>query len=247
MLSKQLLMPASSTSPDSEPVGRLRARSGPDGSPTPPTRARTERGAATVRAFLDAAIASLVEVGYAGTTIAEISRRAAVSPGLFVRYWPTKADLLAAAAMDAQTRSFARFEQRWAAATRADADRLAQLRAAIATVIELYADPEMRCLAELEHAARTDPKLATTLHAATRAVDEVIVQHARRLAPEEATAELFGDSVRVVIDAARGVNQRTAAAPPEQAARARAEMADALARLVGVAQNPDATAPGPTS
>lgn len=196
---------------------------------------RTVRGAATVQAFLDAAIASLVKVGYGGTTIAEISRRAGVSPGLFVRYWPTKADLLAAAATDAQRRSFARFEDRWAAATTTDATRLAQLRAAIATVVELYADPEMRCLAELEHAARTDRQLAATLVAATRSVDEVIVQHARRLAPAEATAERFDDSVRIIIDTARGVNQRTAAAPPDEAARARADAAHALARLVGVA------------
>jgi AcrR family transcriptional regulator len=196
---------------------------------------RTERGVATIEAFLDAAVQSLLERGIAGTTIAEIARRAGVSPGLFVRYWPTKAALLAAAAEAAQRNTLARFQDRWNANTPDDLDHLARIRAGIATIVDLYAEPEMRCLAELESAARTDAELAATVLPATESIDNLIIRSARNLAPVEAAAPRFDDSVRVIIDCARGTSQRTAHAPAEVAAATRRDVASALARLVGVA------------
>jgi AcrR family transcriptional regulator len=194
---------------------------------------RTLRGQATMEALLEAAVACLLERGIVGTTVAEIAARAGVSPGLFVRCWPTKAALFAAAADLAQRRTLARFEDLWGSDPE-DIDQLEQIRVGIDRIVAVYAEPEMRCLAELEGAARTDPRLSATVLPITEAIDEMIRQTARRLAPAEALSERFDDSVRVVIDTARGVSSRTAHAPPAVAARERQRVADALAALVGL-------------
>jgi AcrR family transcriptional regulator len=212
-----------------------RITAGDAAAPRRATDGRSDRSTATIEAFLDAAVQCLLERGIARTTIAEIARRAGVSPGLFIRYWPTKAALLAAAAEAAQRNTLAQFQDRWAATTNDGLDHLARIRAGITTIVELYAEPEMRCLAELESAARTDPELAKTVLPATEAIDDLIIRSARNLAPVEATAARFEDSVRVIIDCARGTSQRTAHTPADRAAAARRNVAAALARLVGVA------------
>jgi AcrR family transcriptional regulator len=58
------------------------------------------RPEARPREILDAALEVLAEAGFAGTTIAEVARRAGVSPGLVVHYYGTKADLFAAVIED---------------------------------------------------------------------------------------------------------------------------------------------------
>lgn len=60
-------------------------------------RTQRERREATRRALLDAAVSALVELGYAGTTTAEVAHRAGVSLGALVHYFPVKTDLLTAA------------------------------------------------------------------------------------------------------------------------------------------------------
>src|SRR4051812_49629209 len=57
---------------------------------------QTERREATRGALLGAAVESLMEHGVAGFTTSEVVRRAGLSNGALFRYFPTKADLLAA-------------------------------------------------------------------------------------------------------------------------------------------------------
>lgn len=185
-------------------------------------------------ALLDAAVDCLVERGFANTTTAEISRRAGVSPGLFVRYWSTKAALLAAAAAHAHRRTMARFEARVGAILDGADDVRPALRQSIAAIVDLHSEPEMRCLAELALAARTDPELAAEVATATGPIDEWVLRSARRLAPFTTLGRDFDANVRLVLDCARGVAQRAALLPPREAAAARAEVATSLARLVGL-------------
>lgn len=204
------------------------------GTRDPAPRARTGRGEATVSALLAAAVDCLVELGYQGTTTAEISRRAGVSPGLFVRYWPTKQALLAAAAAHAHREAMASFEQRLRSLFARASDVRVGLRDVISAIIDLHAEPEMRCLAELAHAARTDAELAAEVSAATGPIDDFVLRSAHRLAPPEALGPQFDARVLLVLDYARGVAQRTSLLPPRQASSARAAAASALVGVLGL-------------
>jgi AcrR family transcriptional regulator len=65
--------------------------------PVPMRRTHAERSATTRAALLDATIDCLAELGYAGTTTAEVVKRAGLSRGAQVHHFPTKALLISAA------------------------------------------------------------------------------------------------------------------------------------------------------
>jgi AcrR family transcriptional regulator len=60
-------------------------------------RTQQQRRDETRRALLDAAVESLIEVGFARTTTLEVQRRANVSRGALLHHFPSKAELLVAA------------------------------------------------------------------------------------------------------------------------------------------------------
>src|SRR5215468_10776770 len=60
-------------------------------------RTQQQRREETRRALLDAAVQSLIEVGFARTTTLEVQRRADVSRGALLHHFPSKAMLLVAA------------------------------------------------------------------------------------------------------------------------------------------------------
>src|SRR3954470_20396973 len=62
-----------------------------------PPRTQQQRREETRRALLDAAVESLIEVGFARTTTLEVQRRANVSRGALLHHFPSKAELLVAA------------------------------------------------------------------------------------------------------------------------------------------------------
>src|SRR5437773_8551518 len=60
-------------------------------------RTQQQRRDETRRALLDAAVESLIEVGFSRTTTLEVQRRADVSRGALLHHFPSKAELLVAA------------------------------------------------------------------------------------------------------------------------------------------------------
>src|SRR5258705_12501929 len=60
-------------------------------------RTQQQRRDETRRALLDAAVESLIEVGFARTTTLEVQRRADVSRGALLHHFPSKTELLVAA------------------------------------------------------------------------------------------------------------------------------------------------------
>ena len=121
------------------------------------TRTQAERRATTQAKVLDATVEALVAVGYAGTTTPEICRRAGVSQGALFRYWPTKGDLLAAAAGHLLGRVTTTYEQTFAGRGGASA------REALDALWDTYRQPDLQAAVELYVAARTDPDLAAAL------------------------------------------------------------------------------------
>lgn len=71
-----------------------------DDAPALPRRTQAERRAGSLRKLLDAATSALVEIGYARTTVAEVSARAGLSQGALFRHFDTRIALLIAVAED---------------------------------------------------------------------------------------------------------------------------------------------------
>lgn len=121
------------------------------------TQTQAERRASTQAKILDATVEALVAVGYAGTSTTEICRRAGVSQGALFRYWPTKGELLAAAAAHLLGRVTTAYEQAFAGRGGVGA------REALEALWETYRQPDLQAAVELYVAARTDPELAAAL------------------------------------------------------------------------------------
>ncbi|MCB9657707.1 MAG: TetR/AcrR family transcriptional regulator [Sandaracinaceae bacterium] len=81
----------------------------------PTTRTRAEydaqRSAATRARILDAALETLLDVGYAKTTTVEIGRRAGVARGTLLHHFPDRESLMVAAVRHVFERRLAEFEQ----------------------------------------------------------------------------------------------------------------------------------------
>ena len=131
-------------------------------------RTQAERTAATRSRVLDATVDSLVEDGYAATTISRIQERAGVARGTLLHHFPTRAALLVAVVEDI-------------AARRLDVlDGQAELRpsgdwdAAIDLVWRDLQSPSFLAALELWVAARTDPDLRSALAPVERTVFEAV-------------------------------------------------------------------------
>jgi AcrR family transcriptional regulator len=151
----------------------------------PARRTQAERRATTRTKLLEAALACLMDRGYAGTTLAEVAARAGLTNGALWRHFRSKAALMSDVALFCEARMAAR-PGRFPSSLSLD-QRLAQ------TVKHLWAwahEPDFQALIELVRAGRTDPEL----RAALQAVDE-------------RAAELFYDSL------AEGLGPETAAHP----------------------------------
>ena len=131
---------------------------------------QSERREATRTALLDAAVESLMEHGVAGFTTSDVVRRAGMSNGALFRYFPTKADLLAATVEHV----FVRLRSDYDAA-------FASLDASKRTVENLVtmlwgamSDPALGAAFEVYTAARTDAWMQA-------AIEPVMADHLERL------------------------------------------------------------------
>ena len=144
-------------------------------------RTQAERREQTRTALLDATVSCLVDLGFSGTTTTEVTRRAGVSLGALLHYFPAKADLLAAAVGHVLERRQAEFRASMAS-LEPGTDRMS---AAIDLLWSAFAGPTFTAWVELWVAARTDAHLA----AEVVAVDERFLQSS-----EELFRELFPES-----------------------------------------------------
>lgn len=177
--------------------------------PPRPSRTQAERRASTQRAILDAAVETLLEVGYAKTTTSEISRRAGVSHGILFRYWPTKGQLLAAA-------SSRLFEILTAALDREKVGFTSDLSTdhMIALLWDILQSPQQQARTELLVAARTDADLAAAMDEHEAHHTATILSMARELFPELAeTRDDFDQLVLGVLVSLQGASLLAAARP----------------------------------
>jgi AcrR family transcriptional regulator len=140
-------------------------------------RTQQQRRDETRRALLDAAVESLIEVGFARTTTLEVQRRANASRGALLHHFPSKAELLVAA-VDHLAEMRAR-------ELKMLAKDLPEGRARTDAVLELlwqcFSGTFFQVAMELRTAARTDPELRPVLVHAEKALRDRILAQARTL------------------------------------------------------------------
>lgn len=140
-------------------------------------RTQQQRRDETRRALLDAAVESLIEVGFARTTTLEVQRRADASRGALLHHFPSKAELLVAA-VDHLAEMRARELKVLAAVL---PDGRSRTDAVLDLLWQCFSGTFFQVAMELRTAARTDPELRPVLVAAERSLRDRIVAQARTL------------------------------------------------------------------
>jgi AcrR family transcriptional regulator len=143
-------------------------------------RTQQQRRDETRRALLDAAVESLIEVGFARTTTLEVQRRANVSRGALLHHFPAKTELLVAA-VDHLAEMRARELKMLAAALPDERAGRARTEAVLELLWQCFSGTFFQVAMELRTAARTDPELRPVLVAAERALRDRILLQARTL------------------------------------------------------------------
>src|SRR5215468_7262921 len=141
-------------------------------------RTQQQRREETRRALLDAAVESLIEVGYARTTTLEVQKRADVSRGALLHHFPSKAGLLAATI---EHLAEMRGRELRALEVRLPNSRAARVSAAVDLLWESFTGPLFYVAMELRAAARTDDELRAALATAELIVRDRVVMQARAL------------------------------------------------------------------
>ncbi|WP_433274805.1 TetR/AcrR family transcriptional regulator [Pseudonocardia xinjiangensis] len=131
-------------------------------SPAAPRGRREERTATSRARILDAAVACLVESGYAGATTLQIQARAGVSRGRLLHHFPSREQLLVAASRHLATERLRRNGERIEslAGGLSGAERLDR---AIELMWETFSEPHFWAAVELWTAARTNAELRAAL------------------------------------------------------------------------------------
>ena len=140
-------------------------------------RTQQQRRDETRRALLDAAVESLIEVGFARTTTLEVQRRADVSRGALLHHFPSKAELLVAS-VDHLAEMRARELKLLSAQL---PEGRARTDAVLGLLWQCFSGTYFQVAMELRTAARTDPELRPVLATAEKSLRERIIAQARSL------------------------------------------------------------------
>ena len=163
---------------------------------------QSERRARTIAALLDAAIESLVEVGYAATNARVVARRAGVSQGAATHHFPSRAELLVAALEELAGRSEAEVRSRVAALPRDPGKR----RLAVIDLLhELFSSTLFVAWARLWFAAAEDAELRDAMRPVERRAWARLRGTVTGLLPEIAEDPILPDRLSVVFSILRGL------------------------------------------
>lgn len=131
-----------------------------------PRRTQEERRTATRARILDAAVESLLERGYAATTVAEVQERAGVARGTLLHHFPARVDIMVGAVAHIADRRLSQLE-REVALIPPGAQRLDAL---VDIAWRDVSSPAFLAALELWVAARTDTGLRDALVPVERAL-----------------------------------------------------------------------------
>lgn len=174
----------------------------PQGGP----RSRSERTADSRLLILDAAVACLVEDGYAGASTLAVQARAGVTRGRLLHHFPSRAELLVAAA-DHLVKTKLDEVRIWAEALMADqpAGR-ERVDRSIELMWATFQEPAFWAAMELWTAARTDPALRAALRSKERPLRAAMAAVADGIwGPEIVGSPSYTDLTELLFTSMRGV------------------------------------------
>lgn len=201
-----------------------------------PRRTQQQRRDETIARLIDATIDALDQRGYGGSTTAEIAGAAGVSQGALFRHFPTRRELLAAAAAEVAQRQVAAFR----AQVPGPARTRSQLHGALSAVVAIGSSRENRTWQELMLAARTDAELRDALQPATELYQREVMLAAAGVVGDGVDAERLVPVMRVVLSFTDGL---ALAAPLTHSGGDIAAAVDAFTDLLWPALQPSVTPP----
>lgn len=148
----------------------------------PQRRTQKERREGTIRKLLDAATETLIEVGYAETSIQRICDRAEVSQGALFRHFATREELMVAVGADVGAKILDGYKKKFTALARQERD----IEAALRLVRDACRSRLNMAWYELEVACRTNDVLRKALEPTLRQYFVDITALARELLPDVA-------------------------------------------------------------
>jgi AcrR family transcriptional regulator len=164
-------------------------------------RTQAERRATTRGALLDAALACLIEDGYAGLTTRKVAERAGVSQGTQMHYFPTRARFVAEAVRHVAFKLAAELREQDTMHPRTDRRRLELL---LDQTWEIHKGPVFQAAMELWVAARTDPEIRVAMDEVARDVTRMIAAGASELFPELMARRRAGELLDMALATMRG-------------------------------------------
>ncbi|WP_245974011.1 TetR/AcrR family transcriptional regulator [Thermomonospora umbrina] len=155
-------------------------------------RTQEERRNATQARILDATAEALADLGWAGLSTTEVSRRAGVSRGAQQHHYPTKMALVAAALEHLLGRLRREYEEAFAALP----DEWRDVDGALDLFWEMLRQPPAMALLELALAGRTDDTLRGLSADLNERVVVIIKEVFHELFPETLPPELVDTTIR---------------------------------------------------
>jgi AcrR family transcriptional regulator len=165
-------------------------------------RTQAERRAATRAALLDAALACLVEEGYANLTTRRVAERAGVSQGTQMHYFPTRAQFVVEAVRHVAGELAEGAAGRTPPRTRGDR---ARLEWALDELWAIHAGPVFAAAMELWVAARTDAEVQAALRDVARDVTRMVATAATEMFPDLMARPGAGELLDTALAAIRGL------------------------------------------
>jgi len=165
-------------------------------------RSQSERRAETRGRLLDATIESLIEAGYAATTIRAVTERAGVSQGAQSHHFPHRVDLVASAFEHLAEQRIARYAER---ARELSGDRAIRTGALLDLLWEDFSSPLFTVAAKLWVAAADDEELRERLIPVERRIYAASSKLAREVAGDLGAEPGFDRKLAVAMNTVAGL------------------------------------------
>ncbi|MDH6243638.1 TetR/AcrR family transcriptional regulator [Mycobacterium sp. OTB74] len=193
-------------------------------------RTQQQRREETRTRLLDAAIDTIVEVGYARASAKVIAQRAQVSDGALFKHFATMGDFMSEVTREVMRRQLDAFNKQVA---EIPSDKPA-LEGALVALRDVSGNATNTVLHELRVAARTDEKLRTTLQGALIEYSSNIYETAQAMpGADQLPAEHLAMLVTILINVFDGAGLMRAALPQPELEDGRIQLL--LAMLSGLA------------
>ena len=164
-------------------------------------RSQAERSERTRAQLFDATIECLLELGYAGTSVNEICKRAGLSRGAQQHHFATKAELMA----HALEYLFTKLSAELIDAIHELADQPDRIARGIDLLWQAFSGTLSTAALELWVAARTDPELRATLLPVDRALGRSTLEIYRSIAWHDLPPERMDSLYWLTVNLTRGL------------------------------------------